>query len=919
MIPSDHAAADAPLSDCGCCRGIGDLTPASVENRPGLSALCYRVGTHWSFKRTMLARATREARLRHLTNREDDDPSIALIDAWAAVLDVLTFYQERIANEGYLLTATEIRSVYDLAAQIGYQPSPGVAASTYLAFELETAAGAPPSVRIPLATRVQSVPGPDETPQTFETVEELDARPQLNRLNPQLSERRVPGMGDTEAWLDGIATGLKRGDAIVFVGKERLDDPASDRWDLRLVASVEPDADRQVTRVTWAEGLGWAGPGGTVEPAKVDVRCFALRQRASLFGHNAPDWRAMPATVRCAYGDANLNLTEWPGFTISSIAAGAPSPSTTVFLDAVYPKVVPGSWLALQSPSTVELYRPDPTGGGAIAEDSRTNFTLTSKCTRVTLEGENLGLFETHIRDTVVFLDSEELALAEARLGDPVQGREIRLEGTVPGLDKGRRVLVVGPRPRVSVAEGAHLSLDTGDGPVALGPRDVLTVTAPFVDTPSGVRTWTLQTADGRVGTVTAPATDPRLVPVPAAPTDSVLVEPALVEEAMDAAADPGRTVLRLASPLKGTFDRFSARVAANVALATHGESRTEILGDGDASRPFPSFTLKGSPLTYVPSSAPSGGTTTLTVRIDDVAWQEVPALYPRSGRDPVYAVGVADDATVTVQFGDGRSGARLPTGRENVSAHYRAGTGAKGNLKSGQLSLLMTRPLGVRSVTNPMASTGGADPESRDEARVNAPRAVLTFDRVVSLADFEDFARSFAGIAKARATWLWQGRARLVHLTVAGAGAGVGLEAVLKHDLATAIRDAGDPHREFRIDGYDPLTFDIGAGLFLRAGYEWEKVKAAAEASVRLAFSFDRRELAQSVTASEVIAVLQSVAGVLAVDFDLGDFHVTGEAPPTDPILRARGARTSAGGVEPAQLLIVNPAASGVTIGRRQ
>ena len=60
-----------------------------------------------------------------------------MLDAWAAVADVLTFYQERIANEGYLRTATERRSVLELARLVGYQPRPGVASSVYLAYTLD--------------------------------------------------------------------------------------------------------------------------------------------------------------------------------------------------------------------------------------------------------------------------------------------------------------------------------------------------------------------------------------------------------------------------------------------------------------------------------------------------------------------------------------------------------------------------------------------------------------------------------------------------------------------------------------------------------------------------------------------------------------------------------------------------------------
>src|SRR5207244_9631883 len=120
---------------CGCCEGIHPATPRPVVNRPYLDALSYRVGTHESFLATMLARLSgREfPTLHELAARTGDDAAIALLDAWATVGDVLTFYQDRIANEGYLRTATERRSVLEAARLVGYELRPGVAASTYLA------------------------------------------------------------------------------------------------------------------------------------------------------------------------------------------------------------------------------------------------------------------------------------------------------------------------------------------------------------------------------------------------------------------------------------------------------------------------------------------------------------------------------------------------------------------------------------------------------------------------------------------------------------------------------------------------------------------------------------------------------------------------------------------------------------------
>src|SRR6476619_5751464 len=113
---------------CGCCACLsGAGAQVEVENRPGLSALSYRIGSHASFFESMIRRLTIPAvgevgsySLHALTTREPDDPAIAFLDAWAIVGDVLTFYEERFANEGFLRTATERRSILELGRLVGY-------------------------------------------------------------------------------------------------------------------------------------------------------------------------------------------------------------------------------------------------------------------------------------------------------------------------------------------------------------------------------------------------------------------------------------------------------------------------------------------------------------------------------------------------------------------------------------------------------------------------------------------------------------------------------------------------------------------------------------------------------------------------------------------------------------------------------
>jgi hypothetical protein len=174
--------------DCGSNIMKAYLTPVSEEQRPGLTALRYRAGTHSRFKETLKADIADQPALRALATREDNDPTIALLDTCATMLDVLTFYQERIANEGFLRTATERRSIGELAGQIGYQLGAGLAASVPVAFTVEDAPGTPGWAVIEKGTKAQSVPGPGEKPQIFETIEKLEAKAKFNCLTPKTKE-----------------------------------------------------------------------------------------------------------------------------------------------------------------------------------------------------------------------------------------------------------------------------------------------------------------------------------------------------------------------------------------------------------------------------------------------------------------------------------------------------------------------------------------------------------------------------------------------------------------------------------------------------------------------------------------------------------------------------------------------------------
>jgi len=113
MSDSSCSLFDQP--PCTACDPRAPATPLSLVNRPGLSALHYRIGAFSIFRQAMLDAITGAPvvsvnpalppQVRTLTCRSSDDFGVALLELWAYVCDVLTFYQQAIANEGFLRTA----------------------------------------------------------------------------------------------------------------------------------------------------------------------------------------------------------------------------------------------------------------------------------------------------------------------------------------------------------------------------------------------------------------------------------------------------------------------------------------------------------------------------------------------------------------------------------------------------------------------------------------------------------------------------------------------------------------------------------------------------------------------------------------------------------------------------------------------
>jgi hypothetical protein len=501
-------------------------------------------------------------------------------------------------------------------------------------------------------------------------------------------------------------------------------------------------------------------------------------------------------------------------------------------LDQVYDKVTPGSFVVVERPpnqASAKLDNPLVARVEAVTAASLTDYGMPA--TRVTvltldrpwLTDDDKSLAD--IRDVTVYLQSEALVLD----GEPYDADV----GPLPAINMGADL---GTLPAI---DGATIELDTVYNGLTAG--RYLIVAGERTDVPgtTGVR-------------------------------DAELVILQASTQVLDKDKTPGQgyshTQLLLTGPLVHSYQRGTVTIYGNVVAATQGETRNEILGAGQAGAVNQSFTLKQSPLTYLPAPIPAGAAPELEVRVNSVLWARADNFNQLGPNDRSYVLDTGYSGSTTVRFGDGVHGARLPTGTDNVRAKYRSGAGSSGNLPVGQINQLASRPLGVKDVINPLPAEGGADREGTDSARRNAPVGLDSLGRLVSVDDYQDFARAFAGIAKARALRLTDGTVQRVHLTISGpGGADLPPTTDLYQNLLAALTKYGDPSLPLTVASRGLQFLVIGAAIRIADGWEFDPVAAAVRAALTTQFSFDKRDFAEPVYLSDVIDTIQNTLGVAA------------------------------------------------------
>jgi hypothetical protein len=724
-------------------------TERTIFNPPARDHIAYRVGDFPTFRHALLeALSAAPGPLDAWRPTARADLGVQMLEWWAYLADILTFYNERVANESFLRTASLPESLRQLIRTLGYRPRPGIAAHGWIVALI----GGHRSLLLPRGFAVDSKPGPGESPQTFELDIDTVLRP--DGAVPADPPAYLLAPNATKLYLLGTSVPFATGAVLMLSSRAQSFDPAL----LRVTGiAIEPDDDgkpRACVSFT---------PVGSI-PANLSAR-----------------------DVDVLY--ATLAAPVWGGHA-SAIS------STAIHLAGVARDLHPGDFALFTAPNKAELRRVNNTSDA-------------------------------------IWYANHNTAAGKGPADPPVP----------PAI----------PIPVLHSLLTLATSLDASWTPNATTVRYGWRSVGQLLDQP-----------------VTAYTGTAALAPRPPARFPTSNGQPVLVADSrgeglagLGSSSAAGGVLTLSGLPQPPASLKPPLTVHYNLLAVSRGKSvPREILGSGDAAAAGQSFVLKKSPLTYLAKG--DGFVSTLAVRVNGRLWREASSFYEQPADAEIFVTSEDEENKTRVMFGDGVNGARLPTGIDNVVASYRHGSGAK-SPAAGALTVIAKPYPNLKSLKNPVAVGGGADPDPPDQIRRFAPRSVMTFGRAISGDDYEVIAAQAPGVTRVQALWSFDAGEQRAAVKVY-----VGDDQSAVDSARAAIAATGDPHRHVVVSAAAPITILLGLAVIIDGRHEVDAVKEALRRAMlddeRGLFGARRLGIGEAVFDSQIAAASLGCEGVIAL-----------------------------------------------------
>jgi hypothetical protein len=820
--------------------------PKRIANRPGLAHIDYRIGAYAELRERMVDLLNKDTALAAWTHRGNDDPGIALLEGTAIVGDILTFYQQHYANEMYLRTAQWRESVAELVRLLGYRLAPGVGGEATFALGVK---GDDP-VTVPKGFGLKAQLDGQDKPAEFESVEEITAYPHLSKFNLY---RRLVTPYSTEGTqsfyvfsLSGIPEGLefKNGDRVL-VGAPQPSATAPTRIAHPQILIVDESWESfGHLYVKFTTGLKWSGN-------VFELQAYKLDETFHHFGHNAPPIYFTISGSTTIPKSTWYYRDDWEGdmgsifYTMDFSALQVEMP-----LDQQVKDLAPGDYVVIQARIATAfsgwVEQPYTLVGriASVADKTLTFATVSGPSTVLTLEQNLLTLLGDHPSYDAFRMDLRTVSFHQVQ-GAPFA---LRAEHQPTAETSGDELYYFGTDSRAQTLLNRTLLL--------AGPDDA-------------------------TQTVTV--------------TEVQSLAPANAER------DLFRRLTLDGEVTYANFDRDAplATVYGNLVSATQGKTQAEVtLGSGDRRATFQTFALPKSPLTYLldethtPAQVPE-----LHVYVDGIEWEAVDTFFNVGPDDAVYVVREDENNQSFAQFGDGKTGRRLPSRLNNVTAAYRVGQAAYVDLKAGTNPSITSKLDNFDKLYLPAPVTVGAEREDESNARVAAPGKMQSLGRMVSIADIEAEALMLPHVLKVRALWVAPEGVPLVRLTVlTQSGETADVDAV-RDSMRTFNRCRGPARHPIDVvQGIRQYVYlNIEAGI--EASRRDDDVIVAIKKSLGLAgeegngidgadglFGLNARQFAQGAHKSQIVAAVQNTEGVTWVKLKAAQDLALGAPPETDP-----------------------------------
>jgi Baseplate J-like protein len=304
------AATTTPVCPCNA------TAPPAITNLPGLKQIVFRAGDFNSFRTALLTPLPFEVSLTAWNSGRgiDSDPSVIdlgvmMVEWFAYLADILTFYNERIANEDYLGTCILPPTPAALVNLLGYTPRPTIGATGFLAALLAPTVVGAQTITLPDGLEFQSKPGPGQTPQSFELhpgtnvglPASVAATPPLSLLN-----------GGSTLLLNGAVTSIASGMQLLLSPRDNTAAPNL------ITVSALPFVQTTATGKQTAVKFKVTQPGAAVTTAATS-RLLKSNQNAGLWTVNGVNVDPSGRIIQMAGLLRQIQSGDWLVFTAQSV------------------------------------------------------------------------------------------------------------------------------------------------------------------------------------------------------------------------------------------------------------------------------------------------------------------------------------------------------------------------------------------------------------------------------------------------------------------------------------------------------------------------------------------------------------------------------------------------------------------------